>query len=294
MKNILVLGSSGFVGSFTYTYLKKHYNVIGVSRYKSYFTDEQCDITKLEDIKNIIKKFKPNIVIHCIKLSAGVDYYETHKEEAYNVDIIGTNNIVECIKKYIPNSKVIYISSDYVYDGTKGNYTEKDKENPINYYGILKLKAEKIIQSLDNHLILRPTVIFGFHPNGKNFFMQLLENQRNKKVMKVPMDQISNPTYIKLLIKIIMRSIEKDLRGIYIATGPESIDRYNFALKLAQHFNFEKNLLVGVKTIELNQSARRPLNCSTIPDKIQRNLNYNFPSLEECIIDLKNEVKKWR
>lgn len=290
MDKVLILGSSGFVGSFTYNYLRNIYKVVGVSRNKSPFVDEIGDITNIDDMNNIIKKYKPEIVIHCVKLPVGVDYYETHKEEGYKIDVEGTKNIVNCIKKYIPNSKFIYISSDYVYDGIKGNYTEDDKEKPINYYGIMKLEAERISQSLNNFLILRPTVIFGLHPNGKNFFMQLLENQKNKKSMKIPTDQISNPTYIKLLVEVIKKSIEKDLRGIYIATGPESISRYNFALKLAEHFNFEKSLLLEVKTNELNQIAKRPLNCSTIPKKIQKDLNYDFPSLDESVINLKKEV----
>lgn len=147
--------------------------------------------------------------------------------------------------------------------------------------------AEKEVQNHPNYLILRPTVIYGWQPEGKNFFMQVYYNQLNKKTMNVPPDQISNPTYVVHLVEVIKRAIKKNLDGIYNATGSESISRYDFAIKICDVFGFDKSLIVRKTTEELQQAAKRPLNCSTDSSKIQKALNYHPPSLNDSLRELK-------
>lgn len=247
--------------------------------------DKESDITDAEKIKGFIQKIRPDIVIHAAALT-NVDYCEIHRREAYDTNVGGTKNLIDSLNDQ--KVKFIFISSDYVYDGIRSNFDEESPANPSNYYGKTKLEAEKIVKKHKNHLILRSTVIFGWDREGKNFFMQLFKNQKEGKSMKVPVDQYSNPTYINLLIEIIYRSILKDLTGLFVATGPETMNRYDFAVKICEIFDWDKNLLTKVYTRELGQAAKRPLNCGTSSSKIEKALEMNFPSLDENLRDLKS------
>ncbi len=282
---ILITGSSGFVGKHLFRGLAESHDVIGADKNKSDWTQITLDITKKDEVMTTIQKIKPEVVIHAAALPS-VDYCETHREEAHAINVEGTRHLVQSL----PEKDIffIYLSSDYVYDGVKGNFTEEDLPNPISWYGQNKLDAEEIVKQLPRHLILRPTVIFGWDPGGKNFFMQLYENQKTGMQMKVPKDQISNPTYIHLLAEMVGKGIAKSLKGTFIATGPETLSRYDFALKICETFGFDKSLITPVRTSDLGQAAKRPLNCGTDSGKIQKALGMTFPSLKETLLNLKS------
>lgn len=281
---ILITGSSGFVGKDLFEELKTSHEVAGIDRNKSEWADREIDLTNEKAVKTTIEEIKPDIIIHSAALT-NVDYCEAHREEAYAINVGSTKHLVDIVRN--TRVKFIFISSDYVYEGDKGNFDEKSPTRPINWYGQNKLDAERVIQTLKDYVILRTGVVFGWDTKGKNFFMQLYENQKNKKEMRVPIDQISNPTYIELLEEIIARSIEKKLKGLFVSTGPESIGRYDFALKIADTFGFDKSLIIPIKTKELGQVAKRPLNCGTNSKKLQDALGVKFPSLNESLLHLK-------
>ena len=139
MPEILITGSSGFLGKNLYSYLCDIHDVIGVSRSDSKTTDIKMEISS-NNIPPKLMKIHPDIIVHCAAL-VNADYCEEHKEEAFNANVKSTLNIVKyAIEK---NAKMIYISSDYVYDGLYGGYTEQSTPNPINYYGITKVISEK-------------------------------------------------------------------------------------------------------------------------------------------------------
>ena len=287
-------GAGGFVGSFACERLGHNHSVSGTGRKEGEHIDYVADITDAMAVEKMIKDASPDVVVHCAKIDKSVDYCEEKKDECYKVNTLGTMNLVDSVSRNAPDCKFIFLSTDYVYDGMRGGYTEKDPVNPVDYYGVSKLMAENYVAKLSDHLILRTTVVFGWHPRGANFFMQLLGRQEKKESMLVPLDQESNPTYVHLLTDVIERGIEKGLKGVYIATGPEALTRYDFALKIADKMGFDKELIKPVWTSELKQKAARPLNCSTIPKKLQKDLGHKFPSLDESLEHLKKEVESRR
>jgi len=284
---ILITGASGFLGKNLHKKLGENHKVIGTDKNESQFADELLDITDREKTKDFLKKTAPDVIIHGAALT-NVNYCQTHQEEAFKANAETTKNLVSSLQDR--KTKFILISSDYVYDGKTGNYTENSQTNPLNYYGITKLKAEEIVQKYENHLIFRSTVIFGWDKEGKNFFMQLFRNQKDSLPMKVPVDQSNNPTYINLFVEIIRRSIEGNLKGTFLATGPQTLNRYEFGLKICEVFDFNKDLLVPVKTENLSQTAQRPLNCGTNSAKIRKALKMEFPSLEKSLSDLRTFI----
>ncbi len=294
MAEILITGVSGFLGSFVCDRLHNGNNVHGISRTAGGAVDYPVDITRGADVMEAVEKVSPDVIVHCAKITKSVDYCEEHKKECFMVNVLGTRNLVDAVSKVNPDAKFIYISTDYVYDGVKGSYTENDPVGPVDYYGYSKLLGEEHVKEIPNHLILRTTVVYGYHKGGNNFFMQLMENQEKKQDTEVPSDQINNPTYVHLLAEVIDRAIGKDLKGTYLATGPEPVSRYDFALKIAEVMGYNPALIMPVSTGELNQKAKRPLNCSTSPEKIQQDLSYRFPRLADSLDHMKKEVEKSR
>src|SRR3989344_206858 len=280
--NIAIIGSSGFVGMNLFYKLAKKHKVYGISRTKSATTTNQADITHKE-IGDLLSRIKPDIIIHSAKLREGADYYETHKEEAERVEIRGAMNLVEWTAKY--NKKFILISTDYVYEGKTNNYDESSETRPVNFYGLLKLKLEEIVsQNVKDYAILRPTVIFGYLPGDTNFLMQII-NAKEKR--RIPHDQISNPTDIRILCDYVDGVIKKEAKGLYVATGEESLSRYEFTQKIAKVFNKDMGLFQPVSTEELNPIAKRPLKNRTDSSKIRNYLNYNCPRISDSLISIK-------
>lgn len=285
MDKVLITGSSGFVGKNLMRVLKNTHKVFGLDHKESVYTTHVADITDKKAVRKIVGEVNPHVIVHTAAL-ANVEYVEMHQNQAYEINVGGTENLLESVKG--TGAHFIFISSDYVYDGIQGNFTEASKPNPISWYGQNKLEAEKIVEQYEHHLILRPTVIFGWDPGGKNFFMQLLGNQREKRVMRAPKDQVSNPTYVELLTKVIEKSIAKELTGTFIATGPESLDRYAFGVTICDVFGFDANFLIPLETKGLGQIAKRPLNCSTDSSRLRHALDMDFPSLKESLRELKS------
>ncbi len=287
---IAVIGSSGFVGKNLVERFReswKKYDVYGISTKDSDTTRVTGDIRNKE-IKNLLDNINPNIVIHSAKLRGGVDYYENHREEAEKVEIDGTRNLAEWAKKN--NKKFILLSTDYVYEGKTNNYDEESETKPVNFYGEMKLKTEEIVKdNLENYVILRPTVIFGYVLGDTNFLMQVVLNTKERR--KIPYDQISNPTDINVLMDYTEKFIERDIRGLFVATGPETINRYDFTMQIADVFNLDKSLFEPVRTKELGQIANRPLNNGTNSLKIRNYLNYKCPSLHESLIRIREVLE---
>src|SRR3989338_4484066 len=280
---ILITGSAGFVGKFIFNYLKSENQVYGISRRSSETTTHSFDISNI-DISSILNEIAPDVIIHSAALT-NVDYSEEHQDEAWKNNVFGTENLVKWCKEN--DKKMIYISTDYVYSGEKNNYDEYSETNQVNYYGKTKLEAENLVKKLNNWVILRSTVIFGYDKLGTNFLMQMLNFKEPKKICD---DQISNPTDVNVLCEYVRKIIEKNIKGLFVATGPETINRYEFAILIADIFGLDKNLILKVKTSELNQKAKRPLNNGTNSLKIRNLLDYNCPTLRESLEKIKSRL----
>ncbi len=282
---IAITGSAGFIGKNLFKTLSQPYTVSGISRRISPTTTHSCDIT-LQKIHPVLDEIQPKIIVHCAALT-NVDFCEENPGQAWLMNVTGTYNLVEWCRRN--NAKMIYISTDYVYAGETNNYNESSECAPVDEYGRTKLAAEYLVRSLPNHLILRPTVVFGYEEDGKNFFMQMLALKEPRKIID---DQLSNPTDAQVLSEYVQRAIEKDIEGIYVATGPETINRYDFAMLIAEVFNIDKKLILRTKTHELNQKAKRPLSNGTSSSKIREILKYACPTLRDSLVQYKKNMEE--
>lgn len=279
VKKILITGSGGFVGKNLYKILKKSHNfyVFGVGKTKKDYVDRVIDVSDEKMLTEVLNEFNPDQIVHLAALS-NVEKCEIERGLADRQNILPVKILSKWAQKN--DKKIIFISTDYVFDGVKGNFDENDPENPIQYYGKTKLIGEKIVSALKKYIILRPTVIYGWDPEGMNFFMQIYRNQKDRKEMKVPSDQISNPTYILDLCELIKKALNSEVSGKFIATGNESMSRYDFAIKICKFMGWDKDLIIPVDTKSLGQVARRPLINSTISKAVCEKFQFKFSNFE--------------
>ncbi len=202
----------------------------------------KLDISGKAQVEEAFKNIKPDVVVHAATLT-DVDKCESNKELAWKVNVEGTKNIVEAAKS--AGSFLIYISTDYVFSGEKGCYKETDKPDPINYYGLTKLKAEEIVQTQPEYFIARPSVIYGSTPAaGKvNFALWLIETLRKGERVKIVTDQWNTPTLNTNLAEMTLEVIERRLTGIYHMCGATRVSRLEFAEQIADAFGLDKSLI---------------------------------------------------
>jgi len=291
---ILITGASGLLGHAVFQSSKKS----GIEMHGTYHerrVDENLthlDINNKNQLDEIMKKVSPNIIIHTSALT-NVDYCEDHREEAWKINVEGTRNIVEkCSELGI---KMIYISTSYVFDGKMGMYDEEAIPNPINYYGLTKLEGEKLASSLSSFLIIRTTWIFDCNFDEKNFAIRFVNNLKNGQTVKVPTDQVGNPTLARNLADAIVELAQNNSIGIYNIAGLNSLSRYEFAVKIADALGLNRKLITSVTSEELAQKASRPKLADLTIDKARRELKKtNLLSLSESIQKFKDKVmKKW-
>lgn len=267
---VLIIGASGLVGNGLLQTFRAE------DRFETkgtYFTFPSGDLSALDlrntrEVEDLFNGFKPGIVL-LPAFSANVDHCEENPEETRRTNVDGALNIIARVKR--TGLKLVYFSSDYIFDGQKGPYKENDPPNPINEYGRQKLEVERAIQgTLDDHLIIRTTVVYGWEKRGKNFVMNLINRLNKKEKVKVPFDQIGTPTYVDDLARAVTTLVKLDKKGVFNVAGRDLLGRLEFAKIAADVFGLDVNLIMPVSTEELHQKAKRPLNAGMIIDKCER------------------------
>lgn len=240
-------------------------------------TSKEMNITDRKKVLEVIHNYKPDVIFHCAAYTA-VDKAEEDKECCYDINVNGTKYIAEAAK--ISGCKVVYISTDYVFDGTKaGEYVPDDETNPINYYGYTKLLGEKEVSQLDDYLIVRISWVFGI--NGKNFIKTMLKLSETKDELSVVSDQIGSPTYTEDLSKLLLDMIDKNKKGLFFATNEEYCSWYDFANYI---FDInDKNVKVNkVLTKDYKTIAKRPLNSKLNKNKLEEEGLERLPSWKDA------------
>lgn len=251
----------------------------------------ELDIGRKQDVRDAVALHKPNVIINTAAMT-GVDACETDREQAWKVNVTGVENIVEAARR--ENTRVVHLSTDYVFDGKEGPYAEEDRPEPINYYGRTKLASENHLRSSDiPFVIIRTMVLYGIAAEVKsNFALWLIRNLEERNPVRVVSDQTGNPTLVDDLAHAIISAVELNKRGLYHVAGREILSRYDFALKLADVFGFDRGLVQPVTTGELNQPAARPLKSGLVTLKAEVDLGYRPSTVIEGLTILKGQLSR--
>ena len=247
------------------------------------------DVSNKELVNEAFKRVKPDFVVHAATLT-DVDKCELNKELAWKINVEGTRNIVEAAKGV--GSFLIYISTDYVFNGEKGLYIELDKPDPINYYGLTKLEAEKLVKASDEYFIARPSVIYGSTPAaGKvNFALWLIEALRKREHVRIVTDQWNTPTLNTNLAEMTLEAVERKLTGTFHLCGATRVSRFEFAQLIAETFDLDKNLIDPALSSQFSWPAKRPMDSSLDTSKAQQTLKNKPLEIREALRRLKMEL----
>ena len=269
----LVTGSAGLIGRQVVKDLSETHEVF--SCYNKSKPEHgniiKMDLLNHEMISNVMSEKKPDVVIHLGAMTA-VDLCETDQDSAFKINSQATEILAKESSKM--NTFIVYVSTDYVFDGNTGMYEENDAANPLGFYGKSKLLGEKSIQNFSSDwCIARTSTPFGLHPTKKSFPMWIIENLQKQNQIDVLSDQFTSPTYVPNLSKMLIEISERHLNGIFHVAGATKISRYEMASIISDKLNFNEKLLRKILINELKLEAPRPKDSSLDISKATSILN---------------------
>ncbi|MBM4150498.1 MAG: dTDP-4-dehydrorhamnose reductase [Ignavibacteria bacterium] len=251
-----------------------------------------CKHIEYADIKKLKEEFfevRPDFIINTAAMT-NVDGCEIQRQEAWFSNVTFVEQLARL--SLIVESHLIHFSTDYVFDGAKGPYTEQDQPNPICYYGKSKLAGENaVLKSHVNNTVIRTNVVYGLTTNDQSDFVQwVIKCHEAKQTMNIVDDQLSNPTLTDDLALSVKRIIEKKRCGLYHIGGNTYCNRYEFSLEIAKIFHLDESLITPIQTHSLNQKAKRPLRGGLINLKAHTDLGIQYSTIQEGLVRLRHHM----
>jgi dTDP-4-dehydrorhamnose reductase len=282
MKSVLITGSNGLLGQKLIQFLVNQHDcrVIATSRnpdriiHLKGYQFELLDITNAVEVDYIILKYKPDVIINTAALTQ-VDFCEDNKAECWSINVEAVRNILNIADKI--NAFFIQLSTDFIFDGYSGPYSETDEPNPLSYYGLSKLESEKLVQSmLKKWSIIRTILVYGVTGNmsRSNIVLWVKESLENNKPIQVVNDQFRAPTLAEDLARACGKVALKEKNGIYHISGQQLMSILDIAYMVADFFKLDQSMISPVNTVDLNEKAKRPFRTGFILEKARIELDY--------------------
>ncbi len=292
MKKVLITGANGQLGNSVLQQLYGKYTILATDiSHKNSFSDityQPLDITDSKKVNSTLSNFNPDVIVNLAAFT-DVDGCESNPEKAY---LLNTKSVEMLTKKF--TGQFIQISTDYIFDGTNGPYSEDDIPNPKSVYGKTKLDSEKVLHnSKMAWCIIRTNVLFDYyHSTQASFIKWVVDSLNSKKSIKIVNDQWNNPTWTVKLAEFIDLVIKKNVKGIYNYGGADYLNRLEFAQLIADIFELDKSLISPISTDSLKQIAPRPLRGGLKIDKIKKEFGLEGIKLIDCLEIIKSRLNK--
>jgi dTDP-4-dehydrorhamnose reductase len=298
---ILITGANGLLGQhLVKILLAKNYQVFatGKGEHRLAFTQNErysyheMDIADGNSVSKVMSSVQPEVVIHAAAMTQ-VDDCELNPQQCERTNVQGTANVL--MESELNSQHFIYISTDFVFDGEKGNYAEEDELKPISYYGFTKMQAEAIVQTSEiAWSIVRTCLVYGNVLQGtrSNIISWVRDNLQQGKNIRVVSDQFRTPTYVEDLAKGILLIIEKKAKGIYHLSGKDLLTPYDIAQQTADLLHLDKNKIEKVDASTFTQPGKRPLKTGFRIEKARQDLGYEPISFKEGLQRILSPVVK--
>jgi len=287
-EKILVIGS-GFLGSNVSYEFNFIGNVVTQTNIKKIQKNSyELDITNERMVKICFEKIRPDIIINCAG-NTDIDFLEKNPQLAYSVNGQGVRNLAIATQKF--RARLIHISTDGIFDGIHGNYTEDDKPNPINVYARSKLMGEEeAIKNCENYVVIR-TNFYGHHPNEKFLFNSILTNLREGKQFTGFNDVVFTPLEISNLAELISDVAFSNYNGILNLSANEPLTKYQFCFHMANILGFDPNLIKKGSIDEIGFIAQRPKNTSLNNTRSKHIIRHKIISFTDWLLKIKNSIQ---
>lgn len=290
-ETILVTGSNGLLGQkLTDLYLQKeHIQLIatgkGMNRHpsKEGYVYHEMDITDPQNVRDVLEKYKPSVVIHTAAMTQ-VDDCEFKKEECDLLNVNAVKHLAELSSEL--TFHLVHLSTDFIFDGTKPMYTETDEAKPLSYYGWSKLEAEKmVVEHAKSWSILRTILVYGqvADMSRSNIILWTFNTLKDQKAAKVVYDQFRTPTLAEDLAMGCFLAADQKAQGIFNIAGKDYVSIIELVEKVATMYGFSTENIEKVSSDTLNQPAKRPPITGLNIQKAHEILGYEPHSLEEGI-----------
>ena len=300
MKRILVTGSNGLLGQKLTDISVRDKDIeliatsVGANRHplKSGYIYEEFDIRDAQRLVELVEKYRPDAIINTAAMT-NVDTCEAERDmcKALNVDAVGT--LVAVCQKY--NIHLVHVSTDFIFDGEDGPYSEEAKPNPLSYYGLTKLQAEEKLKSSSSRwAVLRTIIVYGIVSDMSRTNIVLWAKGALEK--GVPINVVNNqwrmPTLAEDLAIGCILAVKKEAEGVFNISGKDLMSIIEIVERVADFFELDKSLIIPISAESLNQTARRPKKTGFVLDKAIRELEYQPRSFEEGMAVLDQQLKQ--
>ena len=288
----LVTGSAGLIGRQVVKDLSDTHEVFSCYNKSKpeYGNAVKMDLLNHEMISNVLLETEPDVVIH-LGAMTGVDLCEKEESMAFDINTKATQIIAQQCS--ILNTFLVYVSTDYVFDGNLGMYYEDSAPNPLSVYGKSKLEGEKVIQTFSSDwCIVRTSTPFGLHPTKKSFPIWVVENLQKQKQIDVLTDQFTSPTYVPSLSRMLIEISERHLTGIIHVAGASKISRYEMAKLISDKLGLDGKLLREISINDIKWEAPRPKDSSLNVSKAISILNQKLQKIDYDVNLFIDEIKK--
>ncbi len=282
---VLITGCHGLLGQRLVKYTPAGFQVVATdispdhqfiekNKYRS------CDLTDRDALIALIDEVQPNKIINAAAYT-NVDGAEKERDLCWLVNVIAMENLVFAARRV--RASIYHISTDYVFDGTKGPYKETDTPSPLGFYGQSKLAAEQVLKGSPlNFTIARTMVLYGVSENNRpDFVGWMIKKLRRGDAVHIVTDQIGNTTFSDDLARALWELVRTQYHGVVNVAGREIVSRYDFALKIAEIFDLDASLIKPITSSALKQRAPRPLKSGLIVDKAINTLGLELSDVEE-------------
>lgn len=294
---ILVTGSNGLLGQKLTALIgqDKSVNLIATARGQSVIAVQgeyySMDVTDQAEVESVVSKTKPDVIIHTAAMT-NVDHCETQREACWKANVTAVEQLVNVCEKY--NIHLIHVSTDFIFDGSRGPLDENEKPAPVNYYGESKLAAEVVVQkSKLKWAILRTVLVYGItnDMSRSNIVLWVKNSLEQGKTIQVVNDQWRTPTLAEDLAMGCYLAAKKKATGIYNISGKDFLSPFDIAQKTAAFFKLDKSLIKATDSTQFKQPAKRPLTTGFIIDKARKELGYEPKSFDEGIAVLAGQIR---
>lgn len=292
MKRLLITGGSGLVGSHLISLAQKRYQV-HVMYNKNFFLTEiifshQLDLVQISQIVPFLETIKPDIIIHTAAIS-NPDYCELHPDEAETVNVFAMQEMVNWANRN--RSKLIFTSTDMVFNGKSGCYRESDKPDPISYYAQTKVRGEELIIKSPNHVIARVALVYGLGIGRQaSFFEKMINALKQREKVLLFYDQYRTPILVNNLAEALLDLAEDDFTGIIHLGGSERISRWDFGLKACEILDLPSQFLERASMHDFPAIAFRPPDISLDCNLAKKVLKTKLLNCEQGLESIKGQL----
>lgn len=294
MDRLLVTGGNGLLGTKLLGAAQGKYQVTSLSRspltnrWAGEFTFCRGDITDPQQVESVFAQARPDAVIHSAAMT-DVDGCETQRDQARLTNVVGTENVAKACAR--SGAHLLYLSTDYIFDGRAGPYREVDPPAPLSFYARTKLEGEQMVQGwCPQAAIARTSVLYGYAPNVRgNFVLWVVAQLGAGKEIRIVTDQAGSPTWADHLAEVLLMMVDRRAQGVYHTAGRDGLSRFAFAQEIAQVFGLDASNIRPITSQDLAQPALRPANASLCVEKVEQELGIGMLGVRDGLMGMRQQ-----